>query len=392
MALAKLRGSSRPRFSFRAELRACESLLLLFLIASSPLFGLDPTKQIDQYAHAEWKSQHGLPGDAVYQITQTRDGYLWIGTSAGLVRFDGVRFVAFDALIGNGPVKAITLNADGDLLIRTNVRTLIYRHGVFSDYLPPAALPDGGIRTLFEGRNHDVLLGSDDFIYLLQNQGPRMLVRGTGHVDAFAQENAGKVWIGGAWALYSYQNGSLTKSVDLSSNRHHSISALATDHLQDLLVGTWDGLYRKHPDKALLQPIAPKEIRGHIQAIMEDRQGNLWVGGDGTGLVRMKGDKISRFNASDGLTDNNVLALFEDREGSVWVGTASGVDHLRDTKVTTLTTKEGLPSNDARAVFETRNGNMFVFCVPGGVGTGEGRPRHRTHEGRATLLPGKRRI
>ncbi len=129
---------------------------------------LSPAKQIDQYGHDIWTSQHGLPGEAVYQILQTPDGYLWMRTSAGLVRFDGVRFVPMDEAIGNQPVKAIAPSADGDLLIRTTTRTVVYRRGEFSDYLPPAPLPDGGIRALFESRSHQVFVGSDDFIYRIE--------------------------------------------------------------------------------------------------------------------------------------------------------------------------------------------------------------------------------
>jgi ligand-binding sensor domain-containing protein len=113
--------------------------------------------------------------------------------------------------------------------------------------------------------------------------------------------------------------------------------------------------------------IAPDAIQGHIHALLEDHQGNMWVGTDDRGLMRITENQLSSFNASDGLSDKKVLSLFEDREGSLWVGTASGLDHFRNTKITTLTTKEGLPSDDVRAVLETRDGNLYVFCIPGGL-------------------------
>lgn len=357
-----------PQDGFMSAWGACATLLLLFFSLASPMFGLNPTKQIDQYTHEVWTSQRGLVGQAVYQILQTPDGYLWMRTSAGLFRFDGVRFVAMDVVIGSGPAKAITLGTDGDLLIRTNSRTLIYRNGAFTDYLTGRPLPDGGIRTLFENRKHEVLLGSDDFIYLLQNQGTRMLLHGSGHVDAFAQDEAGRVWIGGAYALYRYQGGILSTTLDVRDKHGTmSISALAVDHQHNLWVGTWDGLYRGKDDGTALKRIAAGAIRGHIRAILEDHQGSMWVGTDDLGLIRLTGNQVSTFNASDGLSDNKVLSLYEDREGILWVGTASGLDQFRDTKVTTLTTKEGLTSNDARAIFETRDRKLYVSCIPGGL-------------------------
>jgi ligand-binding sensor domain-containing protein len=132
------------------------ALLFAGLWQATAALALDPDKHIDQYAHETWTAQDGLPGEAVYQILQSPDGYLWLRTSAGLVRFDGERFVLVDPVVGkealNEPVKAICFSADGNLLIRTTSRTVIRRDGVFSDYRPPAPLPDGEIKTLFESR------------------------------------------------------------------------------------------------------------------------------------------------------------------------------------------------------------------------------------------------
>lgn len=347
---------------------ACFSLLILLLCTPSRGWALDPSKQIDQYTHGVWTSQHGLPGEAVYQILQTEDGYLWLRTSAGLVRFDGARFVSMDPVIGNGLVKAITQNANGDLLIRTVEKTLIYSRGVFSDYLASGQLPDGGIRTLFQDRAKDVLLGSDDFIYRLGNHAPQMLIRGTGHVDAFAEDRSGRVWIGGAFALYAYQNDALSTVLDLRpKGGGMAVSSLAVDRQQALWVGTWEGVYRSYGKELSLTRFRPEVIHGHIQALFEDHDANMWIGTDDLGLIRISGDHTSTFSSSDGLSDNKVLSVYEDREGTLWVGTASGLDQFRDTKVTTLTTKEGLPSNDTRAAFETREGKLYVFCIPGGL-------------------------
>src|ERR1035438_5241210 len=102
-------------------------LLVAILCAANLSFGLDRTKDIDQYGHENWNSQDGLPGEAVYQILQSLDGYLWIRTSAGLVRFDGVRFVLVEPRVGgrtlDEPIKAISLNPKGDLLVRSTGRS-----------------------------------------------------------------------------------------------------------------------------------------------------------------------------------------------------------------------------------------------------------------------------
>jgi ligand-binding sensor domain-containing protein len=68
-------------------------LLLITVVCTSRVFALDPKKTINQYGHNVWSRQNGLPADAVNAVLQTRDGFLWLGTQKGLVRFDGAHFI-----------------------------------------------------------------------------------------------------------------------------------------------------------------------------------------------------------------------------------------------------------------------------------------------------------
>ena len=345
------------------------AILLVGMWQASAALGLEPHKNIDQYAHNTWTAEDGLPGEAVYQILQSPDGYLWLRTSAGLVRFDGVRFVLVDPVVGkeplNEPVKAICRGADGDLLIRTTTRTVIRRNGVFSDYLTPSALPDGEIKTLFESRARQLFVGSDDFIYLLGRGGPRLLQAGTGWVYSFLEDRAGAVWIGGSAKLFRYSGGKL--SISPQNLLRFGADALAEAHDQSLWIGTRGGPYRIDPGRSRFEAGARGSIRSEVHAILEDRAGNLWGGTESQGLFRIADSGVSSFGSADGLTDNRVLSLFEDREGSLWVGTSNGLDRFRDTKLTTYTVKEGLRSNDTRSVAETADGSLYVFCSGGGL-------------------------
>ena len=154
--------------------RFASTLLLLAMMGTTDRArALDRSKHIDQYGHDVWTSQNGLPGQAVYQILQSPEGYVWLRTAAGLVRFDGVRFVLVEPVVAghpvDEPVRAICIGANGDLLVRTTSRTLIYKDRVFSDYRPAGRLPDGEIRVIFESREHDVFIGADDFLYVFRD-------------------------------------------------------------------------------------------------------------------------------------------------------------------------------------------------------------------------------
>src|ERR1017187_504108 len=356
-------------------LRACcgggvgaPALLAAALCAPSVALALDPGKNIGQYGHDTWTPQSGLPGEAVYQILQTRDGYLWLRTSAGLVRFDGARFVTiFPRVAGKiveEPIRAMAQGADGDLLVRSTSRTLIYNDGTFRDYRAPAPLPDGDIRLLFESKRHEVFVGSDDFIYLIENGGAKMLRRGTGWIYSFLENADGAVWIGGSDGVTTWQRGRVGRlDVGFGNN---GVTALLPDTGDRVWGGALNGLYEMDRGALAARLVVPG-FRGVVNAIVKDRAGSLWVATDATGVMRLTGGQVSSFQSRDGLSDSRVLSLFEDREGSLWVGTASGLDRFRDTKLTTYTVAEKLPSNQAENVIETRDGSVYVTCRAGGL-------------------------
>ena len=286
---------------------ACATFLLVLAVfcSSRVAFALDPQKNIDQYGHEFWTSQNGLLGEAVYQILQSPDGYLWLRTSAGLVRFDGVRFVLSAPVVNNKPISepvgAICLGAGGDLLVHTTSHTLIYTNGVLSDYLPPAPLPDGDPH-LFESREHDVFIGSDDFIYLLSGGLPVMLQRHIGWVDSFYEDAGGTVWIFGSAQLFAYSHGQIS-----TVSGHYGafgFTTLTQDSQHNFWVGAHNGLYRLSSDRRSLQRFLPEVLRSEIRAVLEDHQGNSWIGTGDRGLVRVFHGKPLTYGAPNGLTDN----------------------------------------------------------------------------------------
>ena len=286
-------------------------------------------------------------------------------TSAGLVRFDGIRFALMDQVIGSEPVKTIAMSADGDLLIRTTSRTVVYKDGAFSDYLPTARLPDGDIRVMFESREHKVFIGSDNFIYTAQRDGFHLVKTSTSWINAFLEDKEGTVWIGGTYSVYAYRDGRLGPETHVGTDDR--VYALLEDHQQTVWAGTPHGLFRLSKDMASLEPANYRALRSGVSQIVEDSQRNLWIGTMSSGVVRIAGGVATSFQFSDGLSNNRIHALFEDREGSLWVGTASGLDRFRDTKVTTLTVKEGLPGNEVAAAITTRDGSIYALVSSMGL-------------------------
>ncbi len=138
-----------------AGIRATVCLLALHTLAVPAHATLDPTKAISQYTHQVWDSGSGLPQSSVLSIAQTPDGYLWLGTEEGLVRFDGVRFTVFDkrntAGLLNDYIHALLLDSQGNLWIGTDGGLSRLRNGKIVSYSKRNGLPSDAITSLISG-------------------------------------------------------------------------------------------------------------------------------------------------------------------------------------------------------------------------------------------------
>ena len=122
--------------------------LLWVLLFGFQLAG-ETSPSVSDYSFDVWQTEQGLPQDSVTAIVQTRDGYLWLGTYNGLVRFDGVRFKIFDTSntpeLGDGRITSLFEDAEGTLWIGHETGGLTQlRAGKFSAVNPGNDWPGGG--------------------------------------------------------------------------------------------------------------------------------------------------------------------------------------------------------------------------------------------------------
>jgi signal transduction histidine kinase/CheY-like chemotaxis protein/ligand-binding sensor domain-containing protein len=345
----------------------------LFLIAGAVLCALEPGLHQEQYLHEFWIGQNGLPGEGVYAAVQTRDGYLWLHNSAGVVRFDGVGFVTiYPATHGQlieEPVKAICESATGDLIVRTTTRTLIRREGggnVFEDYSPAAALPDGDIRVVFESRGKELLIGADNSIFRVTSQGPEPVARDTGAVTGFHEDRAGRIWISTAGSVIVYDAGRVARRIPLEGDpRIWGIAESASG--KEMYLATSDGLWASEEGRPFRKLRDRRRLDGELRTIRRDRQGTVWIGGR-QGLFRLEQGAVTPFQPDRPLTNRDVIALLEDREGSLWIGTVEGLDRLRDVRLLAYTVLQNLPANALTNLVASRTGGAYVFAHGSGMG------------------------
>ncbi len=350
------------------------------LLAPTPAPALDPARKTTQYVVDVWTQDHGLPQNAVNAITQTRDGYVWLGTEEGLVRFDGVRFTVFDRRttpeLRTSFVNALHEDRAGDLWIGTFGGGLVrLRKGRFELFTKAQGLPSDRIRWITEDPAGTlwVATGGGGLARHANGRFTTLTVKdglGNDRVWSAVADARGRLFIGTYGGGLSVLEGGKLTTRSLSPSPAAALvrpTCLGADG--SLWAGTdGAGLFHVAEDGAIRGLGAADGLPSlSIRALASDRDGNLWIGTDGAGLLRYRDGRFQPFTARDGLPSDGVLSLYEDREGNLWVGTSGGVVRLRDGRFLNLTTRDGLGSDMARAVLEDRTGALWVATTGGGV-------------------------
>jgi signal transduction histidine kinase/ligand-binding sensor domain-containing protein len=333
---------------------------------------LDPNRSLAQYIRDQWGAKQAFHGGIVYAIAETADGYLWIGTEKGLVRFDGLNFrlinnensTAFPA----GPVLGLTTDSAGDLWIRFQGPGLLrYRDRKFENILSKLEDWENNITAMCRGINGEVLLSA--FVNgMIRYSGGRFVtlapVSTLPHylVISMAETADGKVWIGSRDAgLFSLNEGRISHVG--RGAQYKKINCLLPIGDRELWIGTDSGVVRWNGTE-LTQEGVPRSLeRTQALAMTRDRESNIWVG-TASGLWRIN----ARGVLSSEKRGEAVTALFEDREGNLWVGSTQGIERFRDSVFVTYSAGKGVISEnngplyvdaEDRVWFASSNGGLF---------------------------------
>lgn len=361
-------------------------LFLILFIVCYPLWALDPSRRVDQYAHTAWPLSGGLIPDLPNSIAQTADGYLWIGTVAGLFHFDGVRFERWSEPSGRelatASISSLVAARDGSLWIGERDGQTSGDHHLYRWWNGKLTRQDMGnalLQTLFESRSGAISYPKNvgrDFpnavcriadgstrCYELQELMP------PGDLpESVAEDRDGILWVGGSQTLLRLQpdHAQVFHPKALRNSAGAGVMALvpALDgslYAGMAVAGEGGGLQHIVGDRS--EPIRTEGFDSSslkVKTLLLDRQGALWVGTWGQGIYRITGGKVDHFTAAEGLSGNLIQAIYEDHEGNVWVGTWEGLDQFRDTAVASFTTKDGLCTVEADSLLATRDGTILV--------------------------------
>lgn len=328
------------------------TVMLAALAGFAPAHALDPDRSIAQYTHTRWTSAEDGAPDFILSLAQGRDGYLWIGARDGLFRFDGIGFerISPDRPQGDRTaVSALMVARDGTVWVGYSSGGIeTYRGGTLRD----AGVPNPRAYVMSFAQTADGAVWAElggVFPHLMRHAkgGWRPVGDGCGlpqehPIDLLAARD-GALWLTTLQSVYSLPQGATRFRKMASVPVGHA--ALSEDGAGMIWItdaaGTRPAIGARRGAFAYPTPPAPRAV-----GTLFDRDGNLWgiTGPEGIFRVRTPvaagaataaaaAARVALIGEADGLTSNLAPAVLEDREGNIWVGTALGLDRYRDAPV-----------------------------------------------------------
>ncbi|MFZ1940178.1 MAG: two-component regulator propeller domain-containing protein [Terracidiphilus sp.] len=327
---------------------------------------------MSQYAHTTWRVRDGFFKGAVWAIAQTPDGYIWLGTEFGLLRFDGVRAVPWqppgNQSLPSTDILSLLVARDGTLWIGTAKGLASWKDGRLVEQY--AELAGHFVFRLLEDDEGMVWASawalSNGWLCEIGNGSVQCKGRdgalGPNAPDLY-EDSKRNIWAGVQNGLWRLKPGSpIFYSVP---GEPDGIHGLAEDDDGALLIGTQSGIRRFVDGKT-----EPYRLSGTVQQfrttkLLRDREGGLWIGTSDRGVIHAHQRTADVFGPSAGLSGIDVATLFEDREGDIWVSTVNGLDRFRDLAVATLTLKGGLSNTGVASVLAATDGSVWIATYVG---------------------------
>jgi signal transduction histidine kinase/ligand-binding sensor domain-containing protein len=340
------------------------------LVRGPSASALDPALDVSQYAHRAWFFREGFAQGRVTSIAQTPDGYLWLGTEFGLLRFDGVRSVPWhppgNEQLPNSWIRSLLAARDGTLWIGTLQGLASWMDGKLTQY---PELAGHSVQTLLADREGTVWAGGyagpTGTLCAIKNGSAECNGSGFGQwVGSLYEDRGGRLWATAQTGLWQWRPG-VPKHHPMSDSAIGSSQALNEDDNGRLLIAVQGGIRQLVEGKSIAY--SPKDARSEFkpERLLRDRDGGLWIGTVDRGLLHLHQGRTDVYTQANGLSGDFVTRLFEDREGNIWVATKNGLDRFRDLAVRTVGANQGLPSAPPWSVLAARDGSVWLGTLDG---------------------------
>jgi ligand-binding sensor domain-containing protein/two-component sensor histidine kinase len=355
---------------------------ICFLV--TPAHGFESGLTETDGAIRTWRSAEGLPADSVTAIIQTRDGFLWVGTSAGLVRFDGVKFteVKLTPVSASSAIRITALCEDdqGRLWIGSQdglfqleqgkARRFSKTNGLLDDSVTSLAADTKGQVWIGTKSGLNVFTGKEFQSFTMRDGLPDELVSGV-HVA-----RSGTVWITTRGGMCRFMDGKISVYALQTESQGRSPEYLGA--YEDRSGNVWaygDTYFINVADasKRFNYFRGNEATSVRIWSLCEGRDGRLWIGTSGRGLFCFDDNRFQPVILGELRWPYDVRAICEDHEGNLWLGTSGGgLVQLRPQPVHVMRTGQGLPASSPTALALDAGGRVHVGLQRGGLFVGEG--------------------
>jgi signal transduction histidine kinase/ligand-binding sensor domain-containing protein len=342
-------------------------------------YALDPSLDVNQYAHTAWKISEGFSKGFIRSIAQTADGYLWLGTEFGLLRFDGVSAVPWEPPGGqqlpNKDIRSLQGARDGRLWIGTFRGLASWKDGKLTHY---PELDGQVIEALLEDREGTIWVAgwAPSVGRLCRIQGGDIQCYGEdgrfgSGVTPLYEDSGGNLWAGAMNGVWRWKPG--PPRLYPMPDPAQRIYALAESDDGGILIAKHSGITKLRNGKTEPYPL-PGGLQFQSHRLLRDHDGGLWIGAlVDSGLLHIHDGKADLFTTANGLSGGSVSALLEDREGNIWVATVDGLDRFREFAIPTISVQQGLSSHGFGSILSARDGSLWL-------GTSEGLDRWNNGE------------
>lgn len=329
-----------------------------------------------QHRFNHWTVTEGLPQNSVYAITQTLDGYLWLTTLDGLVRFDGVNFTVFNKInlkdLPSNRFVSLFAETDGTLWVATEEDGLVrFQNGQIQILTTADGLPSNRIFQVQKDLDDSLLITTENGLVSWQN----------GHISLKRQENARdyKIYISPSGWRWEMDAGGL-KRFDKNGTKfvypipfdpaqiafertfnYFSYVSMFEDRTGTIWFAASGNLYRIENNTVTTLTKQNGMPQSLVRDITQDADGNIWIGTEKDGACYLSDNRFTCYNINKGLTSNFIRDIFSDREGTLWLTThESGINRLTKQTITPLSTAEGLSDKNVYPILEDSKGNVWI--------------------------------
>jgi ligand-binding sensor domain-containing protein/signal transduction histidine kinase len=354
----------------------------LALLLASPAFQArsdDLGAELQDFALRTWTQADGLPDGSVAVIQQTTDGYLWVGTTAGLVRFDGVKFAEVGLPEGSlkRPVAVTALCEDtaGYVWIGTEDRGIFsWKDGQIQHYGTADGLLDENVTSLTLDAAGRLWIGTKGGVN--RRDGNRLTSFTTRNglpdnsVSSVHAARSGTVWITTAGGMCRFVAGRISRFEFPTTGQERQDEFLGAyeDRRGNLWAFCATYLINLAEGKRINYFPGEKSAMTRIWSLCEGRGGRLWIGASGRGVFCFDGTKFQPVTLNEGRWPNDVRSICEDHEGNLWLGISDGVlAQLRPQRFALLTGAHGLPAGAATCLMADALGRVYVGMDSGGL-------------------------